>query len=193
MCEAKFRGPDGRAVHMKVVHTTPPTPANPKNPEALEVGNKGDESGRLVSPHPTRRPVQFHYSKRSREDRVVGTTGNSGKENESWGTIYLDDSVDFSPFDGKEDEAVVYEVYSGGEEEELEEQFDKMEQERLLASQEAGVSTASNNDRVIHVYPCSACQIMFTSRSVMEQHYETCQQRQTVVKEEPVAFDQTSD
>ena len=87
-----------------------------------------------MSPHPTRRPVQFHYSKLSREDKAHGTAGNSWRENESWGTIYLDNSVDFSPFDGKEDEAVVYEVYSGGEEDELEEQFDKMKAEKLLAS-----------------------------------------------------------
>ncbi|XP_045113922.1 uncharacterized protein LOC123506110 isoform X2 [Portunus trituberculatus] len=193
MCEAKFRGPDGRAVHMKVVHTTPSTPANPKNPEAVESGNKGSEAGRLVSPHPTRRPVHFHYSKLSREDKAHGATGDSGRESESWGTIYLDKSVDFSPFDGREDEAVVYEVYSGGEEEELEEQFDKMKEEKLLASQEVGSSTAGSNDRVIHVYPCSACHIMFTSRSVMEQHYESCQQRQMVIKEEPVTVDQTSD
>ena len=183
VCDEKFRGPEGRAVHMRVVHKPQ---ANPKDPEGTDSEPKEDKGGRLLSPHPTRRPVQFRYSKLTRlENRVIATPVTIDGESESWGTIYLDKTEDYSPFDGKEDEAVVYEVYSGGEEDELEEQFDKMKEDKTH-TQEQIASMASSKDRVIHVYPCSACHIMFTSRGVLEQHYQTCQQRQSGIKtEEP--------
>ncbi|XP_050725297.1 uncharacterized protein LOC127002785 isoform X2 [Eriocheir sinensis] len=184
ICEAKFRGPEGRAVHMKVVHTSPSSPASPKTSGGSVSVPKGDDGGRLVSPHPTRRPVQFHYTKIARDESAVA--GTVGREGESFGTIYLDNTDDFYPYDGKEDEAVVYEVYSAGEEEELEEQYDKMETEKAYTQgKEQEGQASSGRDRVIHVYPCSLCHIMFTSRSALEQHYETCQERHAEIKEEP--------
>lgn len=148
--------------------------------------SKGDEGGRLVSPHPTRRPVQFHYTKIARDDNALEGAVGRGGEGENFGTIYLDNSDNFYPYDDKEDEAVVYEVYSAGEEEELEEQYDKMEAEKgcVQAEDQAGQAPSSRN-QVIHVYPCSLCHIMFTSRSALEQHYESCQERHVEIKEEP--------
>lgn len=186
MCEAKFRGPEGRAVHMKVVHTTSPTQLSPKDPGGSVSVPKGNEEAKILSPHPTRRPVQFHYSKISREDSAIAGAGSRGGEGESFGTIYLDNTDVFYPSDFKEDEAVVYEVYSAGEEEELEEQYDQLatQKSNVQLKEEEG-QVASSRDRVIHVYPCSMCHIMFTSRSALEQHYETCKQCRTEIKQEP--------
>ncbi|XP_042211620.1 gastrula zinc finger protein XlCGF8.2DB-like [Homarus americanus] len=142
-CDAKFRGAEGLKTHMRVVHA-----ATVSVPEER---GKTSPVKTIVTPHPTRRPVRFEYS------RISGGSPEA-KTEDNVETIYIEGDT-YVIYDGKNND-VVYEVYStvGQEEPEL--------SDPLLTPAESG------GERVINVFSCVVCHTMFTSEALLHRHRE---------------------
>ncbi|XP_071548747.1 uncharacterized protein [Panulirus ornatus] len=149
-CDAKFRGSEGLSAHMRVVHTTAPAAGTQDRP--LE--------GTLITPHPTRRPVQFHYSRIS--SGVLAGEPSRTNPNSPIETIYIQGD-NYIVYETKSED-VEYEVYSPSQE-------DQEVIDNFVSSDEV------RGERVIHVYPCYVCHMMFTSESVLERHQAEAHQR----------------
>nr|XP_053635885.1 zinc finger protein 62 homolog isoform X1 [Cherax quadricarinatus] len=142
-CDAKFRGSQGLRTHMRVVHKR----------EITKI-----EEDPIVTPHPTRRPVHFQYS------RLSNTTQGEGsmKEESNMETIYVDGDA-YILYDSKSSD-VVYEVYSANRSE------DSIDP--LLSSEEVGAQC------IINMFPCATCHTMYTSKTLLQQHQKDVHQAQ---------------
>ncbi|XP_045626450.1 uncharacterized protein [Procambarus clarkii] len=142
-CDAKFRGSEGLKTHMRMEH---------KIVSSSGEQNKMPEE-KIITPHPTRRPVRFQYSRISNSMLGEGSSKTYHPQSDLE-TIYIDGDT-FVVCDEKASD-VVYEVYSTSSEEH--------NTDPLVSSDEAG------GQRIINVFPCSICHTMFTSETLLYQH-----------------------
>lgn len=145
-CDAKFRGAEGLATHKRVIHSIDESLERPQEPTDVAV------------PHPTRRPVKFHYSRLSNSTLPEGSARIETEA--GFETIYVE-GENYIVYDAKGDN-VVYEVYS-----DIAEDEDPIMTDAMTSEENCG-------ERVIHVFTCTTCNIMFTSESLLEEHQASC-------------------
>lgn len=145
-CDAKFRGAEGLATHKRVIHSIDESLERPQEPTDVAV------------PHPTRRPVKFHYSRLSNSTLPEGAARIETEA--GFETIYVE-GENYIVYDAKGDN-VVYEVYS-----DIAEDEDPIMTDAMTSEENCG-------ERVIHVFTCTTCNIMFTSESLLEEHQASC-------------------
>ncbi|KAK3860519.1 hypothetical protein Pcinc_033439 [Petrolisthes cinctipes] len=185
-CHTEFRGSEGLTAHMRVVHTTVPhthTDTDTDNISSPPVTS-------IITPHPTRRPVHYHYSKVL--SNVTTTTADNNNDdiinNTTQQNIYVEDD-NYSLGEGYE-ENVVYELYcptlqDDDEEDDEDDEEDDDDEEEGVVDDDDNDDDKSEGGKVIHVYPCSECHIMFTAPLALRTH--TCKPQQHTVKEEPIS------
>ncbi|KAK3878555.1 hypothetical protein Pcinc_016828 [Petrolisthes cinctipes] len=185
-CHTEFRGSEGLTAHMRVVHTTVPhthTDTDTDNISSPPVTS-------IITPHPTRRPVHYHYSKVL--SNVTTTTADNNNDdiinNTTQQNIYVEDD-NYSLGEGYE-ENEVYELYcptlqDDDEEDDEDDEEDDDDDEEGVVDDDDNDDDKSEGGKVIHVYPCSECHIMFTAPLALKTH--TCKPQQHTVKEEPIS------
>ncbi|CAL4061858.1 unnamed protein product [Meganyctiphanes norvegica] len=149
-CEAKFRGTEGLAAHLRVVHQI----------DDLEdtIIDSSSTINSVKPPHPTRRPVKYHYTRVSDDSDQFGGAMNA---------IYVegDNYIVLEP----KVEDVVYEVFS-----------DNNSLTPAVEQEDSGVVESVTNtdegggEKIIHVYSCINCNAMFTSQNALEIHQTHC-------------------
>ncbi|KAK3875342.1 hypothetical protein Pcinc_019788 [Petrolisthes cinctipes] len=186
VCHAEFRGSEGLTAHMRVVHTTVPhthTDTDTDNISSPPVTS-------IITPHPTRRPVHYHYSKVLSNETTTTADNNNDDiiNNTTQQNIYVEDD-NYSLGEGYE-ENVVYELYcptlqDDDEEDDEDDEEDDDDEEEGVVDDDDNDDDKSEGGKVIHVYPCSECHIMFTAPLALRTH--TCKPQQHTVKEEPIS------
>ncbi|XP_064111114.1 uncharacterized protein LOC135218610 isoform X1 [Macrobrachium nipponense] len=141
-CEAKFRGHQGLATHLRVIHNS-------------KIVNISPEEIKPTEPvHPTRRPTKYRYSLLS-DDSTVMSNDSAAEDNRKL-LVACEEGYILSEIKAEEGEEVVYNVSA----------------REVDLNQEVDYEFVSGNDEreVIHIFSCNICSSMFSSESLCQEH-----------------------